>query len=31
MDFMEIFQLVFLVLVFGVGIVGFMIAATKKD
>jgi len=31
MDFMEIFQLVFLVLVFGVGVVGFMIAATKKD
>jgi hypothetical protein len=31
MDFTEIFQLVFLVAVFVVGVVGFMIAATKKD
>jgi hypothetical protein len=31
MDFTEIFQLVFLIAVFGVGLVGFMIAATKKD
>jgi len=29
MDAVEIFQLVFLVVVFAVGIVGFIIAATK--
>lgn len=31
MSAVEIFQIVFLVLVFGVGVVGFFIAATKKD
>ena len=31
MNGIEIFQVVFITLVFGVGVVGFFIAATKKD
>jgi hypothetical protein len=31
MDYIEIFQIVFLVLVFAVGVVGFIKAATKED
>lgn len=31
MDFVEIFQLVFLIAVFAGGIIGFMKAATKDD
>lgn len=31
MSGLEIFQIVFLIVVFGVGVVGFFIAATKKD
>ena len=31
MSVLEIFQVVFLVLVFGGGVIGFLIAATKKD
>jgi hypothetical protein len=31
MSYLEIFQLVFLVLVFGVGVIGFIRVATKED
>lgn len=31
MDYIEIFQLVFLVVIFAVGLIGFMKAATKDD
>ena len=31
MDYIEIFQIVFLVVVFAVGLIGFMKAATKDD
>ena len=31
MDYVEIFQIVFLVVVFSVGLIGFMRAATKDD
>ena len=31
MDYVEIFQLVFLVVIFAVGLIGFMKAATKDD
>lgn len=31
MDYIEIFQMVFLIAVFAVGIIGFMKAATKDD
>ncbi len=31
MGYIEIFQIVFLVLVFAVGVVGFIKAATKED
>ena len=31
MSSMEIFQIIFITAVFGVGVVGFLIAATKKD
>jgi hypothetical protein len=31
MDFTEIFELVFLVAVVGVGVIGFIIVATKKN
>ena len=31
MDYVEIFQLVFLIVVFAVGLIGFMRAATKDD
>lgn len=31
MSYVEIFQIVFLVIVFGVGVIGFIKAATKDD
>ena len=31
MDYVEIFQLIFLIVVFAVGLIGFMRAATKDD
>lgn len=31
MSYIEIFQIVFLVLVFAVGVIGFIKAATKED
>ena len=31
MSYIEVFQIVFLVLVFAVGLIGFMKAATKED
>jgi len=31
MDYIEIFQIVFLIVIFVVGLVGFMKAATKDD
>jgi hypothetical protein len=31
MDYIEIFQIVFLIAVFAVGLIGFMKAATKDD
>jgi len=31
MDYVEIFQIVFLVVVFAVGLIGFMKAATSED
>ena len=31
MDYIEIFQVVFLVVIFAVGLIGFMKAATKDD
>jgi hypothetical protein len=31
MSYVEIFQIIFLVAVFAVGVIGFIVAATKKD
>lgn len=31
MSYVEVFQIVFLVIVFGVGVIGFIKAATKDD
>jgi len=31
MDYLEIFQLIFLIAVFAVGLIGFIKAATKED
>ncbi len=31
MSYIEVFQIIFLVIVFGVGIIGFIKAATKDD
>ncbi len=31
MNGLEIFQIIFLTLVFGIGVIGFFMAATKKD
>jgi len=31
MNYLEIFQLIFVLIVFAVGLTGFMIAATKDD